>query len=99
MPGQRIPVQFLTTVTTRSGADGCKVVERAPLALKPGEPLRLRVFVDESVVEVFANDRQAVSRRVYPARADSLGVALFAKGGGVRFKTVRAWEIMPSNPY
>ncbi len=85
--------------STRSGADGRKVVELAPLALKRGEPLKLRVFVDKSVVEVFANDRQAISRRVYPARSDSLGVHLFAVGGRTRFRTVKAWEIMPSNPY
>ena len=85
--------------STRSGADGRKAVERAPFALQPGEPLRLRVFVDKSVVEVFANDRQAIGRRVYPARADSLGVALFAKGGSARCKSVQAWGMMPSNPY
>jgi beta-fructofuranosidase len=50
-------------------------------------------------VEVFANDRQAIGRRVYPARADSLGVALFAKGGSARCKSVKAWEMTPSNPY
>ncbi len=85
--------------STRSGSDGRKVVERAPFALKPGEPLKLRVFVDKSVVEVFANDRQAIGRRVYPARDDSLGVSLFAGGGSARFKTVKAWDMMPSNPY
>ncbi len=32
--------------STLSGREGRKVVERAPFALKPGEPLKLRVFVD-----------------------------------------------------
>jgi sucrose-6-phosphate hydrolase SacC (GH32 family) len=40
------------------------------------------VFVDKSVVEVFANDgRQAVMRRIYPSRADSVGVKPFSKKG------------------
>jgi beta-fructofuranosidase len=85
--------------STRSGREGRKAVERAPFALKPGESLKLRVFVDRSVVEVFANDRQAIGRRVYPVRNDSLGVSLFARGGIARFKTVKAWEMMPANPY
>jgi beta-fructofuranosidase len=85
--------------STRSGREGRKVVERAPFALKPGEPLKLRVFVDRSVVEIFANDRQAIGRRVYPTRADSMGISLFGTGGGVQFKTVKAWEMMPTNPY
>jgi beta-fructofuranosidase len=61
--------------------------------------LKLRVFVDKSVVEVFANDRQAVMRRIYPTRADSLGVALFSNGGPTKVPVVEAWEMMPSNPY
>ncbi|MSU46995.1 MAG: glycoside hydrolase family 32 protein [Lacunisphaera sp.] len=84
---------------TKSGPVGRKVVERAPFALKPGEPLKLRIFVDKSVVEIFANDRQAIGRRIYPARPDSLGLVLFADGGSTLFKTVKAWDIMPANPY
>jgi beta-fructofuranosidase len=84
---------------THSGGDGRKVVERAPFALKAGEPLKLRVFVDKSVVEINANDRQAIGRRVYPVRNDSLGVSLFANGGTAQVKAVKAWEMMPSNPY
>ena len=57
------------------------VAERAPFTLNDGEDLHLRVFIDKSVVEIFANDRQAIGRRVYPGRPDSLGVVLFASGG------------------
>ena len=34
--------------------------ETAPLFLEPGETLKLRVFIDKSVVEVFANGKQVV---------------------------------------
>jgi len=84
---------------TRSGIDGRRRVERAPFELNKDEPLKLRVFVDKSVVEVYANDRQAICRRVYPGGEDSLGVALFATGGRAKFSRVKAWEMMPSNPY
>ncbi|MFM1944037.1 MAG: Sucrose-6-phosphate hydrolase [Verrucomicrobiota bacterium] len=85
--------------TTRSGGDGRRVVERAPFELAEGEPLQLRVFVDKSVVEVFANDRQAIGRRVYPTRSDSVGVGVFAEGGRTGDGRVTAWEMVPSNPY
>jgi beta-fructofuranosidase len=84
--------------STRSGGASRKTVERAPFALKRGERLHLRVFIDKSVVEVFANDRQAISRRVYPVRTDSLGVNLFADGDAT-LVTARAWTMMPSNPF
>ena len=80
-------------------ADSPKGIEAGPFALKEGEPLRLRVFVDKSVVEVFANDRQAVMRRIYPSRDDSVGVTLFSTGGPATVTTLEAWDLMPSNPY
>jgi beta-fructofuranosidase len=86
--------------TTRSSlGEGPKSVEAGPFELKPGESLKLRVFVDKSVVEVFANNRQAVMRRIYPTREDSTGVVLFSKGGSIRVPTLQAWDMMPSNAY
>ena len=86
--------------THRSGpADTPKDVEAGPFELKEGERLKLRVFVDKSVVEVFANSRQAVMRRVYPSRPDSVGVSLFSIGGTTQVHTLESWNISPSNPY
>ena len=87
--------------TTRSSlGESPKTLEAGPLTLAAGEPLQLRVFVDKSVVEVFANDgRQAVMRRIYPSRSDSLGVTLYSRGGAARVPTLQAWEMMPANPY
>jgi beta-fructofuranosidase len=85
--------------TSSSLTEGPKSVEAGPLELGADEPLRLRVFVDKSVVEVFANGRQAVMRRVYPSREDSVGVTLFSNGGPASVTTLQAWDMMPSNPY
>lgn len=87
--------------TTKSSLrSGPKSVEAGPFELKAGEPLRLRVFVDKSVVEVFANGgRQAVMRRIYPSRADSVGVSLFSAGGAASASKISAWDLAPANPY
>jgi beta-fructofuranosidase len=86
--------------TTRSGPKvEAGSVEAGPFELGGGDRLELRVFVDKSVVEVFANDRQAVMRRVYPSRVESTGVALFAEGAPASAPQVEAWRMMPSNPY
>lgn len=86
---------------TRSSlsAEGPKNVESAPLTLDSHEPLHLRIFVDKSIVEAFANDRQALVRNIYPTRPDSVGVSVFAKGGHAQIKSLRAWKISPTNPY
>ena len=88
--------------TTKSGHDWGeewkKKIEAAPFELKKAEPLVLRVFVDKSVVEVFANDRQAIARTVYP-KLNGTGVRLFAKGADVKVLSVKAWRLAPANPY
>lgn len=57
------------------------------------EPLRLRVFVDASVIETFANNRASISDRVYPLSPASLGIGLFAKGGTARLRSMAVWEL------
>ena len=67
--------------------------ETAPVPLKKNETLKLRVFVDKSVVEVFANGRQCVAARVYPDRADSVGVSLRAQGQAAELRALDAWQM------
>ena len=63
------------------------------LDLEAGQPLRLRVFVDRSVVEVFANERVCLTSRIYPTRADSLAVSLTAARGQARLVSFDVWEM------
>jgi beta-fructofuranosidase len=67
--------------------------EVAPFDLPAGELLQLRVFVDHSIVEVFAGGRQCVALRVYPQRPDSLGVSLTAQHGDAVLRRVDAWQM------
>ena len=67
--------------------------ETAQVELARDEPLRLRVFVDRSVVEVFVNGRQCIAARVYPERQDSLGVSLRSQGQDAELKSLDAWQM------
>ncbi len=67
--------------------------ETAPVYLPPDEPLKLRIFVDKSVVEVFVNGRQCVAVRVYPGRSDSIGVSLRAQGKDALLKKLDVWQM------
>lgn len=67
--------------------------ETAPIYLEANELLHLRVFIDRSVVEVFVNGKQCVAARVYPGRADSLGVSLRAQGQAAELKALDAWQM------
>ena len=67
--------------------------EIGPLYLKDCEPLRLRVFIDRSIVEVFANGRQCLTLRAYPTRKDSTGVSFFARGGEAKLVSLVAYQM------
>jgi len=64
----------------------------APFELKKGEDLTLRVFIDKNLVEVFANDRQAVvaAGKYVP---ENLAVTLFSHGGDILVKQVKCWKM------
>jgi beta-fructofuranosidase len=67
--------------------------ETGPVSIAPDEPLKLRVFVDRSVVEVFVNGRQCVAMRVYPGREDSVGVSLRSQGRDAALGSLDAWQM------
>ena len=69
-----------------------RTAEIGPLDLR-GEPLRLRIFVDRSLIEAFANGRQCLTVRVYPTLEDSRGVSVFARGSGARLASLDAWQM------
>ena len=64
------------------------------LDLAPGEPLRLHLFLDHSVLEIFAEDgRVSYTTRVYPTRGDSRGVYAFAEGGSAQLRSLQVWRM------
>jgi beta-fructofuranosidase len=72
-------------------------VQREPhgtrVKLADGENLALQIFVDHSVVEVYANAKACLTSRIYPSRADSVGVELFARGGPAYLQKLDVWEM------
>ena len=64
-----------------------------PLELQPGEDLTLRVFLDRSVVEVFANRRACLTERLYPEDVNAVEAALFVESGQATVKQLDAWQM------
>lgn len=82
--------------TTNSGSDGWRLREAAPFELREGEDLELDVLIDRSVIEVYANQRQAICRRAYPTDPKrSRGIRLI----GGKPKKLDTYAMFPSNPY
>ena len=93
---RRVQQDALVIDTSRSSVlpnVHARIPEVAPFDLKDGEPLRLRVFIDKGVVEVFANGRQCLTLRVYPGREDSVGVSIRAQGNDAVLRSMDAWQM------
>ncbi|MFP6680468.1 MAG: glycoside hydrolase family 32 protein [Dehalococcoidia bacterium] len=67
--------------------------ETGPLNIPDGDLLRLRIFIDRSIIEVFANDIQCLTLRTYPESPDSTGVSMFAKGSNATLKSLDCWQM------
>ena len=59
--------------------------------LADGENLTLRIFVDKSMVEVFANDRQAAVAW-HESSPERLRIGLYSRGGDSTAR-VKAWKM------
>jgi beta-fructofuranosidase len=90
-------ISSLITVDSSYSSVLPDVMSRAPetasVFIGKNEPLKLRVFIDKSVVEVFVNGRQCVAIRVYPGRKDSVGLSLRSQGRDAVLKSVDAWQM------
>jgi sucrose-6-phosphate hydrolase SacC (GH32 family) len=62
-----------------------------PACVAAGEPVRMHILLDRSVMEFFINGR-AVTERMFPD-ASSLGVDVFAEGGEVKLRSIDLWEL------
>ncbi len=65
----------------------------APFSLADDQPLRLRVFLDRSMLEVYANDRLCMTQRIFPTLPESTGVSLWSEGADTEVTHLRGWRL------
>ena len=98
-PVPRVPNTTFSLITIESSWSSAlpdarlRAPETAPFFLNPGETVKLRIFIDKSVVEVFVNGKQCVAMRVYPGSDDSMGVSIRAQGQDAELKSLDAWQM------
>jgi hypothetical protein len=66
---------------------------KVPLADVRQPKLSLRLFLDKSVLEVYANDGRACVTRVVDAEEQDEGIELFASGGDAKVKSFEIWHL------
>ena len=65
-----------STNTAEVTLDPCEYA----LNLADGEALNLTIYLDNSVIEIYANGRLSMTSRIYPSRDDAGGLRLSAQG-------------------
>ena len=55
--------------------------------------IKLRVFLDKSVIEVFVDDGARVATNFIDCGVNDLGVELVARGGEAAFRSIDIWEM------
>jgi sucrose-6-phosphate hydrolase SacC (GH32 family) len=78
--------------TTLDPKEKTRGVQGGEVDLSSAEPLKIRVFLDKSMVETYINDMKSLTTRVYPTREDSKGISLFGNDE-VIVESIRVWEL------
>jgi endo-inulinase len=69
-------------------------IYRCPLPERPvaGSELKINVFIDHSILDIFVNDKWATSIRVFPTESDADGIEAYC-AGSVKVKDLKAWVL------
>lgn len=70
-----------------------RVPELKEFPMDKNEPLKLKIFIDRSIVEVFVNDRQWAMLRVWPVLESSTGFRVTALAEDSRIERLDAWQM------
>lgn len=65
-----------------------------PERLPAGSEMKMNIFIDHSILDIFINDKWATSIRVFPTAIDANGVSVFSDGD-VDVDSLNAWVLNP----
>ena len=83
----------LISCENRSGERELRVNEvSAPLAGNVGSPVQLHMFLDGSVLEIFANGTTALTARIYRVPTGPIRLKF---DGGLEVKSLDVWQMQP----
>lgn len=97
--GNEFPFKSIVSVDCANSSVSCHRVsapETRQILLNDDDPLKLHIFIDKCVVEIFVNDSEAIGRFVYPDSA-STAVSLISHGRDTVVDRITAYEIPDLN--
>ncbi len=58
-----------------------------------GETMRIHIFIDHSIMDIFINNQYAFSIRVFPTDTNAEDMEAFSDGGTTRATSIQAWKL------
>lgn len=62
-----------------------------PETIAVGQQLKIHVFIDHSIMDIFLNNKWAFSIRIFPTNVDSDGIEVFSEGSSTLINSLKAW--------
>jgi len=86
--------ELVIDLSNSSLLDGVdKGIYRATLPDTVQNDLKLRIFVDHSVLEVFVNGHWSFAKRIFPSNSESFRADLFCEGGTAKINNLKIFKI------
>ena len=93
----KMKTESVITIDASMASIADDVVSRPPETtsyyMDGNETLQLRIFIDKSSIEVFANDKKYLATRVYPSLEESLGISFISRGKSYVVKSFDSWQM------
>ena len=90
-----VDLTSLARINNDGGSFNGRYESTLPTPVEVGQEVKLHVFLDGSILDIFVNETYATSIRIYASDADATGVALFAEQNTQVVKA-EAWNLDPS---
>ena len=90
-----VDLTSLARINNDGHSFGGRYESALPTPIEVGSEVKLHVFLDGSILDIFINDTYAASIRVFANDADATSVALFAEQN-TQVVSAQAWNLDPS---
>ncbi len=64
-----------------------------PNVLSVGDLLKMHIYIDHSIMDIFLNDQYAFSIRVFPIDPNANQIEVFSNGGATTINSIDAWNL------
>ncbi|MDD4971291.1 MAG: GH32 C-terminal domain-containing protein [Paludibacter sp.] len=88
-----IDAQNVTRLSNDAGSFNGLYESVLPQKPALGETMRIHIFIDHSIMDIFINNQFAFSIRVFPTDSSAEDVEAFSDGGTTTASSIQAWKL------